>query len=163
MPERSHVRAELERRRRKLGALVSHGEFRVRNIALVAIRITEMLADLGDMVELVARHVIAKPIARILAEPVVAGARIDVAADAVAHAERDDFRETVRGIDAPDLRDRGRRQADVAGRSERNVEPAVLVEGQIFPAMRRVGWHVVVDDLRLAGCLSRLASGLSYL
>ena len=37
----------------------------------------------------------------------------------------------------------------VAGRTERDVEPAVLVEGEIFPAVRRVGRHVVVDDLRL--------------
>ena len=91
--QRSDMRAELERRRRKLGALVSHGEFRVRNVALVAIRIAEVLADLGDVIELVARHVVAQPIARVLAEPVFPGARIDVAADAVAHAKRDDFRQ----------------------------------------------------------------------
>src|SRR5262249_40744390 len=147
--ERRDVRAKLERRRRELRALVAHRELRIRNVALVAIRITEMLADPGDMVELVARYVVAEPVARILGEPVVAGARIDVAADAVAHAKRDDFRKTVGRIDAPDLRYRGRRQADVAGRTERDVKPAVLVEGQIFPAMRRVGRHVVVDDLPL--------------
>ena len=44
--------------------------------------------DLVDHVELVARQVVADPVARILGEPVFSSARIDVAADRVAHPER---------------------------------------------------------------------------
>src|SRR5262249_52616311 len=102
--ERSHVRAELECRRRKLRTLVAHSEFRIRNVALMAIRIAKMFADLGDVIELVARNVVAQPIARVLAEPVIAGAGIDIAANAVANAKGDDFRQSVGGIDVPDLR-----------------------------------------------------------
>ena len=80
---------------------------------------------------------------------VVAGARVNVATNAVADTKRDYFCETVGGIDAPDLGHRSRREADVAGRAKRNVNPAFLVEHQIFPAMRRIGWHVIVDNLRL--------------
>ena len=47
-----------------------------------------MLPDLVDHVELVARQVVADPVARILGEPVFSSARIDVAADRVAHPER---------------------------------------------------------------------------
>src|SRR5262249_26854100 len=44
--ERRDVSAEIERRRSKFRALVTHGELRIRQIALVAIGITEVLADL---------------------------------------------------------------------------------------------------------------------
>ncbi len=108
-----------------------------------------MLDDLRDHVELVARDVVAHPVAGILGEPVAAGARIDVAADAVAHAERHDLRRPGLQVDAPHLRHAARRVADVEGRTERHVDPAVLVEGQVLPAMRHVGRHVVVDDDRL--------------
>src|SRR6478672_1588456 len=42
-----------------------------------------LLPDLVDHVELVARQVVADPVARILGEPVFSSARIDVAADRV--------------------------------------------------------------------------------
>ncbi len=80
-------------------------------------------------------------------EPVSPRARIDVAADAVADAERPDLGIAGLGIDAADLRDAGRRDADVEGRSERNIEPAILVDGDIFPAMRGIGRHVVIHHL----------------
>ena len=47
-----------------------------------------LLPDLVDHVEFVARQVVADPVARILGEPVFSSARIDVAADRVAHPER---------------------------------------------------------------------------
>src|SRR6185312_14279055 len=82
--------------------------------------------------------------------PVLAGARIDVATNAVANAERHEFGVAGLGIDAPDLRHAGRRNTDVEGRSERNVEPAILVGSEILPAMRGIGRHVVIDDLAVA-------------
>ena len=109
-----------------------------------------MLADLRNHVELVARHVVAHPVARVLGEPVFAGARIDVAADAVANAERDQFGIAGLGIDATDLRYAGWRNPDIEGRSERHVEPAVLVGREVLPAMRHVGRHVVIDHLAVA-------------
>src|SRR5579872_692885 len=108
-----------------------------------------MLTHLGDVIELVARYVVTKPVARILAEPVVAGTRVDVTADAIANAERHGFSKTVSRVDVPDLRRRRRRQAFVTGRPERDVEPAILVEGKVFPAMRHIGRHIVVGDLAL--------------
>ena len=50
------------------------------------------------MIELVARNIFAEPIACVLGEPVVAGARIDVAADTVANSQRDDFRVPFAGL-----------------------------------------------------------------
>src|SRR6185312_15331517 len=148
--ERSDVGAELVNRRCELRALVTRREFRIRQIALVAIGIAEMLAHPVDHVELVGGQVVADPVAGVFREPVFAGARIDVAADRVADAERIDFRVAGLGIDAADLRDAGRGNADIEGRSERNIEPAVLVDRDIFPAMRGIGRHVVIDHLALA-------------
>src|ERR1700692_3940929 len=119
--ERSHMRAEIEHRRGEFRNFVTHREVRIRQVALMAIGIAEVLADLGDHVELVARQIVADPVARVLGEPVFAGARIDVAADAVPNAERPDFSIAGLRIDAADLRYAGRRHADVEGRTERHV------------------------------------------
>src|SRR6201988_2251808 len=89
--ERRDMGAELGGRGRELLALVPHREFRIGHVTLMAVGIAEMLADLRDHVELVARHVVADPVAGVFGEPVAAGARIDVAADAVADAKRPDF------------------------------------------------------------------------
>src|ERR1700750_2206434 len=86
-----------------------------RQIALVTIRIAKMLPDLVDHVELVARQIVADPVAGVLGEPVFAGAGIDVAADAVADAQRPDFSIAGLGINAADLRHAGRGNADVEG------------------------------------------------
>src|SRR5258707_11040420 len=148
--ERRHMRAEIEDGRGELRALVTHREFRIRQIALVAIGIAEMLADLRDHVELVTRDVVAHPVAGVFREPVFSAARIDVAADAVANPERVDFGVAGFRIDAADLRHRGRRNADVEGRSEWQVHHAVLVDRDVFPAMRGVGRHVVIHHLAAA-------------
>ncbi|MGY4432102.1 hypothetical protein ACVWWO_004579 [Bradyrhizobium sp. F1.13.1] len=149
--ERSDVSTEVQHRRRELGAFVAHRELGIRQVTLVAVGIAEVLADLADHVQLVRGQIVADPVAGILGEPELAGARIDVAADRVANAERVDFRIAGLGIDAADLRDAGRGHADVEGRSERNVEPAFLVDRDVLPAMRGIGRHVVIDDLALAG------------
>src|ERR1700688_2830582 len=86
--ERSHMRAEIKYRRGEFRTLVTHRELRIRQVALVAIGIAEVLAYLRDHVELVARDVVAHPVARIFGEPVFAAARIDIATDAIANAER---------------------------------------------------------------------------
>ena len=149
-PQRRHMRAEVQHRRRELRALVTHCEFRIFHVALMAMRISKMLAKPRDHIELVARHVVADPIAGVFSEPVFAGARIDVAADAVADAEGHDLGIAGLGIDAADLRQRGRRDADVEGRAERHVEPAILVRREILPAMRDIRRHVVIDHLAVA-------------
>ena len=63
---------------------LTHRELCILQVALVAVRIAEVLAELGDVIELVARHVVAQPVAGVLGEPVFSAARIDVAADAAA-------------------------------------------------------------------------------
>src|SRR5262249_55422127 len=122
--ERSDVGAEVDHRRSGLGAFVGQGHFWMRQILLVAIWVAEMLTEVGDHMELVARQIVADPVAGVLGEPVSAGARVDIAADRVAYAERHEFGIAGLRIDATDLGEAGRRKADVEGRSERNVEPA---------------------------------------
>jgi len=43
---------------------------------------------------------------------------------------------------------RGRRHADVAGRTDVEIEPVVGSDGEKFPAVRLVARQVVVDDRR---------------
>src|SRR6267378_2582415 len=148
--ERSHVGAELQHRRGELRTFVTHRELWIRQVALMAVRIAEVLAELRDHVELVARYIVAHPVTGVFGEPVLAAARIDIAADAVANAERHDFGITGFRIDAANLREAGRRDPDVEGRAERQVEPAILIDGDILPAMRGIGGHVVIHDLAVA-------------
>ena len=124
MPSGATCGAELDHRRRELRALVSHAELRIRHVALVAVRIAEMLADLGDVIELVARHVVAEPVARVLGEPEspVRGSTSPPTLLRMPSATSSAV--PVFGIDAAILRDAGRRQADVARRAEGHVEPA---------------------------------------
>ena len=58
MPQRCHVRAEIEHRRGELAALVAHGEFWEPGVALVAMRVAEILAQPRDVVQLVAGYVV---------------------------------------------------------------------------------------------------------
>src|SRR5450432_3023876 len=60
--ERSHMRAKIEHRRGEFRTFVTHRKLRIRQVALVAIGIAEMLAELRDHVELVARDVVAHPV-----------------------------------------------------------------------------------------------------
>src|ERR1700733_3681256 len=99
-----HVRPDVQGRRCELAALVAHGVFRIRNVALVTIGIAEVLTVLDQVVELVGRDVVAHPVARILGEPELAGSRIDVAADAVALAERSHLRQALVRVDVAILR-----------------------------------------------------------
>src|SRR5947207_9142473 len=102
--KRGGMGPEIEHRRRELGAGVAERVDRIQYVALVTIRIAEMLAEPRDAVELVARGIVAEPIAGILGEPQLAGARIDVTADTVANAQRDDLADAGLRFEATILR-----------------------------------------------------------
>ena len=78
-------------------------EFGIGNIALVAIRRAEILADLGDAVELVLGNVLRHPVAAVVGEVELLVLRIPVEADGVADAEGDHFGAGAVEIDAADL------------------------------------------------------------
>src|SRR5580658_3058665 len=118
-------------------------------VSLVAIGVAEIFTGLRHQIELVAGNVVAEPVARVLAEPQFACSRIDGAADAVANPDRPQFRIAVFRVDAPDLRCAAWRQALVARRPDRYVQLAVLANRDVFPAMRRIGREIVIDDLAL--------------
>src|SRR4051794_29195188 len=113
----------------------------------MAIRGTQAITHFLEPVQVVALQVTAGPVARPFPGPVGSGPGIDVATDAVTDPERPDLGVAGFWIDPADLRDAGRRNADVEGRAEREVEPAILIDRDIFPAMRGVGRHVVVHHL----------------
>src|SRR5262249_6284541 len=123
--ERRDVRAELDHGRGELGALVAHTELGIGDVALVAVGIAEVLTHARDVVELVGRNVVAQPVAGVFAEPQITGSRVDGAADAIAHAQRHELGAAGLGIDPAPLPGAGRRDADVAGHADGNIEPAL--------------------------------------
>ena len=106
----------------------------------MAERKPEVLADLRQMVQLVGRLIVAEPVAAVVGEPQVAGRRIEVEADAVAHAARHDLGPAAREVEPRDRGvERARRRADVARRADRNVELSVRAKRDELPAVMGVG------------------------
>src|SRR6266852_5398383 len=109
---------EPRRRRLELAARAAPAELIVGNIALMAIGVAEMLARLGDPVELVVRQLLRQPVAAVVGEVELLGHRMEIEADRVAHAAHIGFRAAAVEIDAPDLAVGLGRQADVTGRAD---------------------------------------------
>ena len=145
--EAGDVRALLVHRRRELRALALGAVLGIGQVALVAVRIAEMLTDLAHAVELVVRQIVVDPVAPVVGEPELAAPRVDCAADAVAHAQRHQLGLAGLRVHAAILAGAGRRQADVTRHADRDVEPALAVGHQVLPAVRHVGREVVVHDL----------------
>ena len=66
--ERGRVRPHQGDRRRELAALAAPAEFLIGNIALIAIRRAEVLADLGHAIELVVGEILRHPVAAVVGE-----------------------------------------------------------------------------------------------
>src|SRR5216684_4705630 len=147
--ERGGMRAEQRHRRLELAARAAPAELIVGNIALMAIGVAEMLARLGDPVELVVRQLLRQPVAAVVGEVELLGHRMEIEADRIAHAAHIGFRAAAVEIDAPDLAVGLGRQADVTGRADIDVELVVWPHRDEFPAMRLVIGELVVDDDRL--------------
>ena len=80
------MRAHQGDRRDEVAALMAPAEFDVGNVALVAIRLTEVLSDLGDAIELVVGQILRQPIAAVVGEVELFAFRIPVEPDRVADA-----------------------------------------------------------------------------
>ena len=138
--ERGRMRAELGDRLHELVAGAAPAHLAIGEVALVAIREAEMLAGLGDAVELVLRQVLRQPVAAVVGEVEMLGHRMPVEADRVAHADRKGLGAGAVEIEPADLRGAGHRLADVAGRADVYVELAVGPDAHIAPAVRLRCW-----------------------
>ena len=101
------------------------------------------------MVELVAWNIVTQPITRVFGEPEFPGARINVSTHAVAHAQSHNFCIACFWIHTTVLRCGNRRNANVEGRAKWHIEPAFGIKGQIFPTVRNIRRHVVIDHFGL--------------
>ena len=146
----------------EVAAGMSPAEFGVGDIALIAIRRAEMLADLGQAIEFVLRHVFRHPVAAVVGEIELLGFRMPVEADGVADAARDHSTPVPSRFIRADLAVGVVVQHVVAGLSDRNIELVVGADGDELPAMGLVLRQVVVDVVGFGG-LSRLSSTLSIL
>src|SRR5580704_1315329 len=132
---------------RELAAGVPPTEFRIGEGALVAIGIAEIvLAGLGDSIELVLRHVLRQPIARIFGEVELLQRRMPVHSHDLADTVGIDLEALAIESDAIDLAVPLRRHADVAGNADLEVELLVRANGEVFPAVRLVLWQIAQDD-----------------
>ena len=133
-----------------VGAALAPAEFRIEDVALVAVRIAEVLVGLGHHVELVVGQVLGEPVAPVVGEPEVAGLRIEVEAHRVAHAARDGLDAAAVEVHAEDARMRVVGLAEVAGRADRVVE-LLVADAQVAPAVVLAAGQLVVEHHRLAG------------
>src|SRR6266404_820315 len=131
----------------ELAARAPPTEFRVGEVALVAIGIAEVvLAGLGDAIEFVLRHVLRQPIARVLGEIELLQRRMPVHSQDLADTVRVDLEALPIESDAIDLAVPLRWQADVAGGADLEVELLVRANGEVFPTVRLVLWQIAQDD-----------------
>src|SRR5260370_33482475 len=106
------------------------------NVALMAVRITEVvLPGVREPIELVFGDVFRQPVAAVFREVELPGERAEVHADDLAYAPRNHFRAAAVEIDATDLSMGRRRHADVAWRTNLEIELVVGSDGQEFPAI----------------------------
>ena len=148
--ERRRMRPELRHRLGKLIAAVAPTEFRVGDVAAVAIGEAEIvLAGVGEAVELIVRLILRQPVALVLGEIQQLQHRVPIHADNLADTTCDDLHPAAVEVDAADLRVRRRRHADVARCADVEIELIVGPDGQEFPTVRRVVRQIAVDDRRL--------------
>jgi hypothetical protein len=103
----------------------------------MAIRLAEILADLGHAIELVVGQIFGEPIAAIVGEVEVLGFRIPVKSDAVANAECDDFGAAAVEIDAANLPVILVMQDIVARLTDLHIELVVGTDRQELPSASR--------------------------
>src|SRR5262245_21864174 len=146
--ETGRVRTGQHDRWFELLARASPAEFRIGEIALVAKRRAEMLAYLGDSVELVLRHILRPPIAGIVGEIELLVHRIPIESNRMTYASRDHFRAAAVEIDAADLAVRITVQHIVSRLAYLKVELLVRSDSNEFPAVRFVLRQIFVDHRR---------------
>src|SRR5215469_5666186 len=132
---------------REFVARASPAEFLVGDVALVTIRISEIvLARLGEPIELVLGYIFRQPIAAVFGEIELPEHRMPVHADDLPNPARYDFRAAAVEIDTAELRVGGRRHADIARCTDVEIELVVGTDGEEFPAVRLVLGQIVVDN-----------------
>jgi hypothetical protein len=112
----------------------------------MAIGIAEVLAHLGQAVQLVVRHVLGEPVALVVGEVELARLRMEVEAHRVTHAAGHDLHAAAVQIDAADLGVFvGVGLADVARCAHGHVELSVGPDLDELPAVGDVARKLVVD------------------
>jgi hypothetical protein len=149
--ERRDVRAELGGGGVELAARAALAELRVEQVALVAVRIAEVHSLLRGAVQRVLGQLVADPVARVVGEPELLGARVPVEADRVANAAGVDLGDAGLRVDAVDRRLEVRRHDDVPRRADVVVELAVGAHREELPEVAGLlrGIEVVDHDARL--------------
>src|SRR4029434_7215408 len=130
------MRAEKSNGLLELVAGATPAHLAIREVPLVAVREAEMLADLGDPVELIFRQVFRQPVASVVGEIEFLGHRVPVKANRVAHPGGGHFGAAAVEVDAPYLPVGRGWLANIARRADVHVELVVRPQAYEFPAVR---------------------------
>src|SRR5262249_25920292 len=146
----SRVRPEQRNRLGELVARVAPSELLVRDVALVTVREAEVvLAGLGHPVEFVFGNVFRQPVALVFREVKLLERRMPVHADDLADAGGNHLQPTAIQVQTIDFGMPLGWHADVARRTDLEIELLVGTDGEKFPTVRLVLWQVAEDDGRL--------------
>ncbi len=146
--ERSDVRPESPGRRREFLAAALRAEFRIRDIATMAIGKAEVHTLAGRMVEFAGRDIVAHHVPAIIGEPQFAGLRVPGQPYRIAHARRKDLAPAAIDVDSNDLREAGL-VTYITGCTDRDVQHTVRTETDVPPAVVRVGGQIDIEDFAL--------------
>src|SRR5580692_3443235 len=148
--QRRRMRPELRNRLGELAAAVAPAEYRILDVAAVAVRKTEIVGSrVEQAVQLVLRRILGEPVPLVLGEIEDFGQRMKIHADDLADAAGDDLDAAAVDRYAANLGIARRRLTDVTRRSDIDVELIVGTERQEFPAVRLMVRQVAVDDDRI--------------
>src|SRR3989454_5705115 len=140
------MRAHQSDRLLELVARATPAHLAIREGAVVAVREAEMLAGLGDAIELVFGQVLRQPVAAVLGEVELLGHRVPVEADGIPDASRVDLRAAAVEVEPPDLRVGGGRFTDVARRADVDVELLVRSNADVDRKSTRLNSsHLVIS------------------
>src|SRR5262245_41282313 len=149
-PQSPRVWAQQRERLGELIARVPPSELLVRDVALVAVGVAEIvLAGLSHSVEFVLGDVFRQPVATVFGEVELLGGWVPVHPDDLTDAGSDDFQPAAVQIETVDLGMALGRHADVARRADLEIELLVGPDGEIFPTVSFVLRQVTEDDGRL--------------
>ena len=143
------MRAELDGRGCEFRAFALRAELGVGQVALVAIRIAEVHARCGRVVQFIAWHIVAQHVAAIVGEPQFPGFRMPVETDRISHAAGINLDSAAVRPHAGDVGvTAGIGIADIARCTDRYIQHAVGTECDKFPAVVCFRRKPVADDCR---------------
>jgi hypothetical protein len=149
-PERGDVRTQVLRRPREFGTPPLCTKLRIRDVTTVAERVAEVKPGLGGSIELIRGQIVTQLVTAIVGEPQLVGVRVPVETDRVPNPACEHLAPGPGDAHAGDRRvQRILRQADVARRTDLQVQQTVGSKTDELPSVELLGREIVAYDDRI--------------